>query len=144
MKINRIKVYNIKHAMEIIFHKGLNPMFEEEFGVIYDNDIESLGISLGQLVDFLNRHRRPDELYYIHEHWLENLLAEFGFVSRYQLEQLGGPRQNTTANWLERRTPFKNVSAEQIDKLVFAICNLDPKYDYGCVLHKLFDEYLER
>lgn len=25
-------------------------------------DIESLGISLGQLVDFLNRHRRPDEL----------------------------------------------------------------------------------
>lgn len=107
-------------------------------------DIESLGISLGQLVDFLNRHRRPDELYYIHEHWLENLLAEFGFVSRYQLEQLGGPRQNTTANWLERRTPFKNVSAEQIDKLVFAICNLDPKYDYGGVLHKLFDEYLEK
>lgn len=142
MKIDRIKIRNIKHAIEIIFYKGLKSKFEEEFGVINDN--ESLSIPLGQLVDFLNRHRRPDELYYIREHWLETLLDEFGFVSRYQLQQLGGPRQSTTANWIERKTKFKSIPAEQIHKLVYAICNLDPKYDYVEVLHKLFDEYLER
>lgn len=43
-----------------------------------------------------------------------------------------------------KEVKFKDVSARQIHKLAYAICNLDARYDYGDVLLKLFDEYLER
>ena len=56
-----IKVYNISHAVEIIFAEDLLSAFEDDFGEIRDGEsvgeaIERMGITLTQLVNFLNRH----------------------------------------------------------------------------------------
>lgn len=56
-----IKVYDISHAVDIIFAEDLLSAFESDFGEIRDGEsigeaIERMGITLTQLVDFLTHH----------------------------------------------------------------------------------------
>lgn len=74
-------------------------------------------------------------------HWIEAIIHDFGIGTRYKLEQLEGPSQQTTSNWIARDMPFKSISIEMLLKIVDAILAQNPDIDKEVLLTGLIRDY---
>lgn len=124
--MKKIKVWDINHAVEIIFNEDLDVHFENEFGELQDGEsfgdiIKRKNITLEQMVEFLNDHKDdPNEFYFAYsDYWFEEYLNEYN-ITRYALEKDYGLPQSTSNNLLKNKTPFDKISLSTAYALALA------------------------
>lgn len=76
------------------------------------------------------------------KHWLERLMKEYGIDTRYQIQEAGGPTQQTTYRWIVANNKIENTPARSIKQLAIALAELsgEPLKD---VLENIFKNYVK-
>lgn len=124
-ELTQYLVYNInleeKTAEWVIYNDGENPADQPFTSDDFDGVIEA--IEDGGLNDM---------------HWLERVLSKYG-ITRYRLEQEGGPLQQTTKSIIDRDTKVEKMNVGTLHKIVVGITNANIEADYSDVWFEIMD-----